>query len=523
MEHPLALRRTFAIISHPDAGKTTITEKLLLHGNAIQLAGTVKARKSTRHATSDWMAIEKERGISVTTSVMQFIYRDRVVNLLDTPGHEDFSEDTYRTLTAVDSALMVIDAAKGVEPRTIKLMEVCRLRDTPIFTFVNKLDRDTRDPIDLLDEVERVLSIQCAPVTWPIGSGRHFRGVYELATDVVHCYEPGHGDRLHAYRTISGIESDAAARYLGDDHATALESIELVRGASHAFDRDAFRAGKLTPVIFGTALGNFGVDHFLSRFVEEAPMPQPREAHERVVSPDEAAFTGFVFKIQANMDPRHRDRIAFMRVCSGRYEPSMRMHHVRLDKDAKVSDAVTFMAGERAQAEEAFAGDIIGLHNHGSIQIGDTFTEGEELRFKGVPNFAPELFRRVRSRDALKGKQLEKGLTQLSEEGATQLFKPLERNELILGAVGALQFDLVAFRLQDEYRADCVYEDAAVYTARWVYCDDAAKLEEFRRKHAAQLAVDGGGHLAYLAPSRANLALIQERWPAVRFAATREH
>jgi peptide chain release factor 3 len=523
MEHPLALRRTFAIISHPDAGKTTITEKLLLHGNAIQLAGTVKARKSTRHATSDWMAIEKERGISVTTSVMQFIYRDRVVNLLDTPGHEDFSEDTYRTLTAVDSALMVIDAAKGVEPRTIKLMEVCRLRDTPIFTFVNKLDRDSRDPIELLDEVERVLSIQCAPVTWPIGSGRHFRGVYELATDVVHCYEPGHGDRLHAYRTISGIESDAAARYLGDDHATAVESIELVRGASHAFDRDAFRAGKLTPVLFGTALGNFGVDHFLSRFVEEAPMPQPREAHERVVSPDEEAFTGFVFKIQANMDPRHRDRIAFMRVCSGRYEPSMRMHHVRLDKDAKVSDAVTFMAGERAQAEDAFAGDIIGLHNHGSIQIGDTFTEGEELRFKGVPNFAPELFRRVRSRDALKGKQLEKGLTQLSEEGATQLFKPLERNELILGAVGALQFDLVAFRLQDEYRADCAYEDAAVYTARWVYCDDTAKLEEFRRKHAAQLAVDGGGHLTYLAPSRANLALIQERWPTVRFAATREH
>ena len=522
-QQPMKLRRTFAIISHPDAGKTTITEKLLLLGNAIQLAGTVKARKATRHATSDWMAIEKERGISVTTSVMQFVYRDRVVNLLDTPGHEDFSEDTYRTLTAVDSALMVIDAAKGVEPRTIKLMEVCRLRDTPIFTFVNKLDRDTRDPIELMDEVERVLSIQCAPVTWPIGSGRHFRGVYELATDMLHCYEPGHGDRLHTYRTIAGIESDEAMTYLAEDHTSALESIELVRGASHAFDAEAFLAGRLTPVFFGTALGNFGVDHFLSRFVAEAPGPQPRDAHERVVSPEETAFSGFVFKIQANMDPRHRDRIAFLRICSGRYEPAMRMHHVRLDKDARVSDAVTFMAGERAQAELAHAGDILGLHNHGSIQIGDTFTEGEALRFKGVPNFAPELFRRVRPRDALKGKQLEKGLTQLSEEGATQVFKPLERNELILGAVGALQFDLVAFRLQDEYRADCIYDDAAVYTARWVYASDEKKLDEFKRKHATQLALDGGGHLTYLAPSRANLALVQERWPDIRFAATREH
>ena len=521
--NPLELRRTFAIISHPDAGKTTITEKLLLLGNAIQLAGTVKARKATRYATSDWMAIEKERGISVTTSVMQFIYRDRVVNLLDTPGHEDFSEDTYRTLTAVDSALMVIDAAKGVEPRTIKLMEVCRLRETPIFTFVNKLDRDTKDPIELLDEVERVLAIRCAPVTWPIGGGRHFRGVYELAADVLHCYEAGHGDRLFDYRRIDGLGSSAAKEYLSSDYSAAVDSIELVRGASHAFDRAEFRAGKLTPVFFGTALGNFGVDHFLARFVDDAPMPQRREAHERVVDPAETTFSGFVFKIQANMDPRHRDRIAFMRVCSGHYEPAMRMHHVRLDKDAKVSDAVTFMAGERAQAETAYPGDIIGLHNHGSIQIGDTFTEGESLRFKGVPNFAPELFRRVRSRDPLKGKQLEKGLTQLSEEGATQVFRPLERNELILGAVGALQFDLVAFRLQDEYRADCAYDDAAVYTARWVYCDDAAKLEEFQRKHTIHLAVDGGGHLTYLAPSRANLALVQERWPDVRFAATREH
>jgi len=515
-------RRAFAIISHPDAGKTTLTEKLLLLGNAIQLAGTVKARKSGRHATSDWMAMEKERGISVTTSVMQFLYGGAVVNLLDTPGHEDFSEDTYRTLTAVDSALMVIDGAKGVEPRTIKLMEVCRLRDTPIFTFVNKLDREARDPVELLDEVEQVLKIRCAPVNWPIGSGRHFRGVYELATDVLHCYEPGWGHTRHAFRQISRIESAEAERFLAEDYASARDGIELVRGASHAFDEREFLAARLTPVFFGTALGNFGVDHMLDRFVREAPMPQAREAHERIVAPDESAFSGFVFKIQANMDPRHRDRIAFLRVCSGHYEPGMKMFQVRLEKDVKVSDAVTFMAGDRVQTELAHPGDIIGLHNHGSIRIGDTFTQGESLRFKGVPNFAPELFRRVRPRDPLKSKQLEKGLTQLSEEGATQVFKPLERNELILGAVGSLQFDLVAFRLQDEYRADCLYDDAAVYTARWVYAD-ARKLDEFRRKQADHLAIDSGGHLAYLAPSRVNLTLVQERWPDIRFAATREH
>jgi len=516
-------RRTFAIISHPDAGKTTVTEKLLLLGNAIQMAGTVKSRKSSRHATSDWMAMEKERGISVTTSVMQFLYRDRVVNLLDTPGHEDFSEDTYRTLTAVDSALMVIDGAKGVEPRTIKLMDVCRLRDTPILTLVNKLDREIRPPVEVLDEIEQVLSIRCAPMTWPIGMGRYFRGVYDLQRDRIVCYQPGHGDRLFAYPVIDGIDSAAARTYLGDDYGAFLDEIDLVRGASHPFDLTAFRGATLSPVFFGTALGNFGVDHMLDCFVEHAPPPQPREAHERIVDPGEDPFTGFVFKIQANMDPKHRDRIAFVRICSGAYHHGMRIHQVRVGKDVKITDAVTFMAGDRVQAEEAFAGDIIGLHNHGSIQIGDTFTEGEDLRFKGVPNFAPELFRRVRVRDPLKSKQLEKGLTQLAEEGATQVFKPLERNDLIVGAVGALQFDLVAFRLKDEYRADCLYEDAAVYTARWVYADDPAKLEEFKRKCADQLALDGGGYLTYLAPTRANLVLTQERWPDIRFASTREH
>ncbi|MEZ5558264.1 MAG: peptide chain release factor 3 [Pseudomonadales bacterium] len=519
----VAHRRTFAIISHPDAGKTTITEKLLLFGNAIKLAGTVKARKSDRHATSDWMSMEQERGISVTTSVMQFPYRDAVVNLLDTPGHEDFSEDTYRTLTAVDSALMVIDGSKGVEPRTIKLMEVCRLRDTPILTFINKLDREIRDPVEVMDEIEDILQIQCAPMNWPIGMGRRFRGVYDLYRDRIIRYEPGHGHHLHPYPVIDGLDSDAARALLGSDYDDFVGEIELVRGASHDFDAGDFLGATLTPVFFGTALGNFGVEQLLDALVCYAPPPQAREADGRTVMPDEAKFSGFVFKIQANMDPKHRDRIAFLRVCSGVYEQGMRMHHVRLGKDVKVSDAVTFMAGDRVRTETAYPGDVIGLHNHGTIQIGDTFTEGERMKFKGVPNFAPELFRRVRVRDPLKTKQLEKGLDQLSEEGASQVFKPLVRNELIVGAVGSLQFDLVAYRLRDEYRAECVYEDASVYAARWVYAADSRKLEEFRNRVRDHLAVDGGGYLTYLAPSRANLQLVQERWPDIEFRKTREH
>ncbi len=517
-------RRTFAIISHPDAGKTTMTEKLLLHGQAIQLAGTVKGKKSDRHATSDWMEMEKERGISVTTSVMQFPYEGRVVNLLDTPGHEDFSEDTYRTLTAVDSALMVIDGAKGVEPRTIKLMEVCRLRDTPIFSFVNKIDRDIRDPIELLDEIESVLGIACAPITWPIGMGRGLRGLYHLERDEVVLYTQGQGDRLSEARCIAGLDSEATLAALGDDLVTELRGeIDLVRGASHAFDRDQFLAGALTPVFFGTALGNFGIRELLQRFVEAAPPPQPRLAEERLVSPGEDAMTGFVFKIQANMDPRHRDRIAFVRLCSGRYTPGKRLHHVRLGRDLRVADAVTFLAGDRAHAEVAVAGDIVGFHNHGTIQIGDTFSEGEALRFTGVPHFAPELFRRVRLRDPLKLKQLQKGLTQLSEEGATQVFMPLASNDLILGAVGVLQFDVVAYRLKEEYKVDCIYESVAVTQARWIQCQDAKHLEEFRRKNELHLALDGGGYLTYLAPTRVNLSLAEERWPKVQFRDTREH
>jgi len=518
----IASRRTFAIISHPDAGKTTITEKLLLLGNAIQVAGTVKGKKGP-HATSDWMTMEQERGISVTSSVMQFPYYERVVNLLDTPGHEDFSEDTYRTLTAVDSALMVIDGAKGVEDRTIKLMNVCRLRDTPIFSFVNKMDRDIRDPIELLDEIEEVLDIQAAPVNWPIGMGKEFRGVYNLYTDTIHRYTPGRGAMLPEDIRIQGLENDDARALLGDEYADFLEEIELVRGASHEFDKDAFLAGKLSPVFFGTALGNFGVREMLDDFVEWAPPPQDRDTLTRTNSAMDGVFSGFVFKIQANMDPRHRDRIAFMRICSGRYAKGMKMRHVRLGKDVKIADAVTFKAGERVLVEEAFSGDIIGLHNHGTIQIGDTFTEGEELQFTGIPHFAPELFRRIRLADPMKSKQLQKGLQQLSEEGSTQVFAPINTADLVVGAVGQLQFDVVAYRLKDEYKVEAMYEPVNVYTARWVACGEPRKLEEFRKKASEHLSVDGGGHLTYLAPTRVNLALMEERWPDIEFRATREH
>ncbi len=515
-------RRTFAIISHPDAGKTTITEKLLLYGKAIQVAGTVKARKSDRHATSDWMAMEQQRGISVTTSVMQFPYRDRVVNLLDTPGHEDFSEDTYRTLTAVDSVLMVIDGAKGVEARTVKLMEICRLRSTPILTFINKMDREARDPIDVLDEIEDILKIDCAPITWPIGMGSRFRGIYHLANDEIHLFAHGKGDSIDEVQVIKGLDSEEAADCLGDMIAELVDEIELVRGASHGFDLDEYLAGRMTPVFFGTALRNFGVMEMLDGFVEYAPSPQPRNTNLTAIDAFQDDFSGFVFKIQANMDPKHRDRIAFMRVCSGKYHQGMKMRHVRTGKDLRVSDAVTFLAGDRTHADEAWSGDIIGLHNHGTIQIGDTFTSGKDFRFVGIPHFAPEMFRRVRLNDPLRSKQLRQGLTQLSEEGATQVFMPLANNDLILGAVGVLQFDVVVFRLRDEYGVECSYESVNVATARWIECDDEKILREFRNKTELNLAMDAGGHLTYLAPTMVNLKLTEERWPDVRFRATCE-
>lgn len=523
LTNAITKRRTFAIISHPDAGKTTLTEKLLLMGGAIQLAGTVKGRKAARHATSDWMELEKQRGISVTTSAMQFPYKDRIINLLDTPGHEDFSEDTYRTLTAVDSALMVIDAVKGVESRTIKLLAVCRLRDTPIFTFINKLDRDSREPIDLLDEIENILKIQCAPITWPIGMGKLFKGIYHLYEDRIYLFEHGKSDRLHEAKYVDGLNNPLLDDLL-DGQAQALrDEIELVKGASHVFDKAAYLAGKQTPVFFGSALSTFGIQQLLDLFVEDAPAPLPRATKTRDVVATEPQFSGFIFKIQANMDPAHRDRIAFLRICSGQYQNGMKVQHVRLGREIQLRNALTFMAGSRELVDEAYAGDIIGIHNHGTVQIGDTFTQGETLQFTGIPYFAPELFKRVRLRDPLKMKALQKGLIELSEEGATQVFRPLVSNDLILGAVGILQFDVVAYRLKHEYNVDCGYETVSVATARWVRCDDEKKLEEFKQKAMMNLALDGADNLTYLAPTFINLNLTMERWPMITFTETREH
>jgi len=519
----ISKRRTFAIISHPDAGKTTITEKLLLFGNAIQIAGTVKSRKSDRHATSDWMEMEKQRGISITTSVMQFPYKDAIVNLLDTPGHEDFSEDTYRTLTAVDSALMVIDCAKGVEQRTIKLMEICRMRDTPILTFMNKMDRETRDPIELMDEVEDILGIACAPITWPIGMGKNFKGVYHLIEDKIYLYQTGMGHTIQETQEIFGLNNPELDKKIGSLADELRDELELVKGASNAFDLGDFLAGRLTPVFFGTALGNFGIDMFLDGLVQWAPKPLAREASGRMIPPEQDKFSGFVFKIQANMDPNHRDRVAFLRICSGQYNKGIKLKHVRIGKTVQINNALTFLAGARTQLEEAFAGDIIGLHNHGTIQIGDTFCDGEDLKFSGIPHFAPELFRRIRLRDPLKAKQLQKGLIELSEEGATQVFRPLDKNDLIVGAVGILQFDVVAQRLQTEYNVDCIYEPINLSTARWIYCDDPQMLKDFRAKASLNLSLDGGDCLAYLAPTMVNLNLMKERWPKIEFRETREH
>ena len=517
-------RRTFAIISHPDAGKTTLTEKLLLFGGAIQLAGTVKGRKAARHATSDWMELEKQRGISVTSSVMQFPYKNCIINLLDTPGHADFSEDTYRTLTAVDSALMVIDAAKGVEERTIKLMDVCRLRNTPIITFINKMDREARDAIDILDEIETILSIQCSPITWPIGMGKQFKGVFNMLHNSVHLYSATHGGKINEGDVIEGLDNPQLDELLGSTVAQDLrEEIELVKGASHEFDLEAYKRGEMTPVFFGSGINNFGVKELLDALDEYAPAPKSRPTQAREVEPLEEKFTGFVFKIQANMDPGHRDRMAFVRICSGIFKKGMKVKHVRMGKDIKLADALTFMASDREHVEEAYTGDIIGLHNHGTMRIGDTFTLGEDLVFTGIPNFAPELFRRAQLKDPLKMKALQKGLIQLCEEGATQLYKPLNNNDLILGAVGVLQFDVVAYRLKDEYGVECMFENVNVTTARWVESENEKEIEKLKIRHSANLALDHAGDLVYIAPTRVNLDMTVEKWPEINFVATREH
>ena len=512
-------RRTFAIISHPDAGKTTLTEKLLWFGGAIQVAGEVRGRKAARHATSDWMELEKQRGISVTSSVMQFPYREHMINLLDTPGHDDFSEDTYRTLTAVDSAVMVIDSVNGVEAQTIKLLNVCRMRDTPILTFINKLDRESRAPIELLDEIESTLGMQCAPMTWPIGMGKSFRGVYHLYNDTISFFDP-HAEKGTA-EIIQGLDNPRLDELIGSQAADLRVDVELVRGASNAFDKQAYLDGKQTPVFFGSAINNFGVQSLLDAVVDLSPSPLPRNTASRSVDPKEEKFSGFVFKIQANMDPKHRDRIAFLRICSGRFERGMKIKQVASGKTLSVNNAITFMAQDRTTMDEAYSGDIIGIPNHGTVKLGDTFTEGENLKFIGIPSFAPEYFRRARIKNPMKMKQLQIGLKQLAEEGASQLFKPLLSNDLILGAIGTLQFDVVAHRLEHEYGVDVAFENYDCATARWLRGPDA-DLKAIADKYGFNVALDGNDEYVYLAPNRVNLQMAQERYPDIEFLETRE-
>lgn len=521
-EQEIARRRTFGIISHPDAGKTTLTEKLLLFGGAIKMAGAVKSRKTDNHATSDWMSIEQERGISVTTSVMKFNYRDYEVNLLDTPGHQDFSEDTYRVLTAVDSALMVIDSAKGVETQTTKLMEVCRMRNTPIITFINKLDRDGLEPLDILADIEEKLQIECAPLSWPIGMGKGFKGVYNLYKKELNLFTPSRETRPEDNVTITDVNDSKLDELLGIDADNLREDIELLEGAANPFEFDEYLKASQTPVFFGSAINNFGVKELLDAFVELSPPPGPRATQSRMVDPNETAFSGFTFKIQANMDPAHRDRIAFFRICSGKFTRGMKVQHHRLGKEINLSNATVFMAQNRENVEEAYPGDIIGIHNHGTIKIGDTFTDKEPLKYTGIPNFAPEHFRRVILRNPLKTKQLQKGLTQLAEEGAIQVFRPFIGNDYVLGAVGVLQFEVTMTRLKAEYGVDAEYVPLNFTLARWVTSDNKEQLRQFEKKNQANLSMDTEGHLSYLADGMWRLSHTQELFPEVVFHKTRE-
>jgi peptide chain release factor 3 len=518
----ISRRRTFGIISHPDAGKTTLTEKLLLFGGAIQQAGAVKAKNAVRHATSDWMSIEKERGISVTTSVMKFNYRDFEINLLDTPGHQDFSEDTYRVLTAVDSTLMVIDSAKGVEAQTEKLMEVCRMRNTPIITFINKLDREGMTPLDILDDIEDKLQVECTPLSWPIGMGKRFKGVYNLFRKQLHLFSPGSDTRKQDGVVINDLSDPALDEMLGSQAVELREEIALIEGAVNPFEIEHFLKGSQTPVFFGSAINNFGVKEVLDAFVELAPPPGSRTTVSREVSPYEKSFSGFAFKIQANMNPAHRDRIAFVRICSGKFRRGMKVMHHRIGKEVALANATIFMAQDRDNVAEAFPGDIIGIHNHGTIKIGDTFSDKEELKFTGIPNFAPEHFRRVRLKNPLKAKHLQKGLTQLAEEGAVQVFRPITGSDFILGAVGVLQFDVTMARLKAEYGVDAIYEPVNLSVARWVECGDRKKLQEFEKKNTASLARDSQGSLSFLTTSEFQLNYCMEEWPEVAFYKTRD-
>lgn len=521
LEEAIALRRTFGIISHPDAGKTTMTEKLLLLGGAIQMAGTVKARKSGKFATSDWMEIEKQRGISVTTAVMRFPFEGYDINLLDTPGHNDFSEDTYRTLTAVDAALMMIDSGKGVEAQTIKLMNVCRMRNTPIVTFMNKMDRDGLEPFDLLDNLEKVLKLHAIPLTWPIGSGSSFRGVYDLRSKSVWLFDGSADGGKGDYVEIQGATDARLDGIIGKLAANRLrEELDLLEGAGAEFDEAAFLRGEQTPVFFGSALSGFGVEEMLRTFVSITPPPKPRACRERVVQPAEEKVTGFIFKIQANMDPHHRDRIAFFRVCSGHFQRGAKLWNVRLGREMKIANPITFMAREREIVEDAWAGDIIGVHDTGLIEIGDTFTEGETLHFTGIPCFAPEIFRRVRLENPLRMKNLKKGLDQLAQEGAVQLFRPMDSPEFIVGVVGNLQLEVLKFRLAAEYDVQAQFEMVELTTARWYRSSDAVAVAEFELAFRRYVARDVKERSVYLAESAWRLGYVKERHPKIEFFET---
>jgi peptide chain release factor 3 len=524
LTHEVERRRTFAIISHPDAGKTTLTEKLLLFAGAIQIAGSVKARKASRHASSDWMEIEKQRGISVASSVMQMEYRDCVINLLDTPGHQDFSEDTYRVLTAVDAALMVIDAANGVEPQTIRLLQVCRARNTPIITFVNKLDREVREPLDLLSEIESHLGMDAVPFSWPVGMGRTFGGVFDIGHDRMRVFRAGQERRDDHDEFIEGLDNPEAARRFGDAFTRARDDIDLLQAAAPAFDHDAFLDGRQTPVFFGSAINNFGVQEVLDALADLAPRPGPRQALEREVRPEEPKFSGVVFKVQANMDPAHRDRVAFVRVSSGRFERGMRLLVSRTGKEIRPNNVVSFLSQRRELLDEAYAGDIIGIPNHGILQLGDALTEGESLHFTGLPFFAPELFRSVEVKDPLRTKQLRTGLTQLGEEGAIQVFRPeVAGGALLLGAVGQLQFEVVAHRLLTEYKVDARLAPSRYTMARWITSKDPKAMRKFTQANAANIAYDVVDAVAFLASSPAQLRVAQELYPDIEFHAMREH
>ena len=517
------LRRTFAIISHPDAGKTTLTEKLLLFGGAIQLAGAVKSRGESRRAHSDWMKVERERGISVASSVMTYEYRNLTFNLLDTPGHEDFSEDTYRTLTAVDSAVMVIDAARGIEDQTRKLFEVCRLRDVPIITFINKLDRESRDCFELLDQIEQDLQLDVSPASWPIGMGRNFHGCYDLRRDRLLLLDRKASGVPDEGEACNGLDDPKLGEKLPADAVQRLrDEVTMVRGLCAEFDLDAYREGNMTPVYFGSAINNFGVLELLDGLAELAPPPCKRPAIERDVKPEETNVSGFVFKIQANMDPKHRDRIAFVRLCSGHFKRGMKLLHVRSGKSLNMHNPVLFLARDRELAEEAWAGDIIGVPNHGNLRIGDTLTEGEMLQFVGIPSFAPELLQRVRPEDPMRAKHLERALRQLAEEGVGQAFKTRLGSDWIVGVVGSLQFDVLADRIRTEYNVPVRFETAGFYTARWLAADDPRKLKEYADANRASVADDHDGLLVFLARNAWTLDRAQENWPDIRFLKTRE-